>query len=158
MTISMSNSPTGFYPDARMLMELKILEKVAKNIVVGSKTVGGIKYTAILIKGMPLSSRKFKISNTDVLFLLPSDYPRLPPIGCYHNYPWDTVGQGDHHFTRQSYYGAPFLSKEGWYWYCVGLGGGFNREKWLNSWRPSKVPEKGHNLATLFVTARYLRF
>ena len=155
MTISISNSPTGFYPDSRMLMELKILEKVAKNIVVGSKTVEGTKYTAILIKGMPLSSRKFKISNTDVLFLLPSDYPCLPPIGCYLNYPWDTVGQGDHHFTRQSYYGAPFLSEEGWYWYCVGLGGGFNREKWLNSWRPSRSPEKGHNLATLFVTARH---
>ena len=82
---------------------------------------------------MPLSSQKFTVSNSDVLFLLPPEYPSLPPIGCYLNYPWNTVGQGDHHFTRQSYYGAPFLSEEGWYWYCVGLGGGFNRERWLNS-------------------------
>lgn len=152
ITISTTNS---FYLDNRMSIELKLLEKVAKKIVVGSKTVDGKRYTAILIKGMPLSSQKFSVSNSDVLFLLSVDYPRLPPIGCYLNYPWDTVGQGDHHFTRQSYYGAPFLSDEGWYWYCVGLGGGFNREKWLNAWRPSINPENGHNLATLFVTAKF---
>lgn len=155
MSISINSSRTDFYPDTRTITELKLLEKVAKNVVVGNKTIGGIKYTAVLIKGMPLSSNKFKVSNTDILFLLPPDYPRLPPIGCYLNYPWDTVGEGDHHFTQQSYYGAPFLSEEGWYWYCVGLGGGFNRDKWLNSWRPSRNPEQGHNLATLFVTARH---
>jgi hypothetical protein len=55
----------------------------------------------------------------------------------------------------KSYYGAPFLSEEGWYWYCVGLGGGFNKDRWLNSWRPNKIPENGHNLATLFVTVRH---
>jgi len=140
---------------SRLLAEVKLLEKPAKTVIVGSKVIEGIHYTAILIKGMPLSSRKFTVSNTDVLFLLPPDYPRLPPIGCYLNYPWTTVGQGDHHFTRQSYYGAPFLSDKGWYWYCLGLGGGFNRTQWLNSWRPSNQPEKGHNLATLFVTARH---
>lgn len=155
MTITISSNCAEFAPNTRLSAELKFLEKVAKNVVVGSKTIGGIQYTAILIKRMPLSSSKFKVSNSDVLFLLPSDYPRLPPIGCYLNYPWDTVGEGDHHFTRQSYYGAPFLSEEGWYWYCVGLGGGFNRDKWLNSWRPSNDPERGHNLATLFVTARH---
>ncbi|MGB3239238.1 MAG: hypothetical protein WBB29_13140 [Geitlerinemataceae cyanobacterium] len=35
------------------------------------------------------------------------------------------------------------------------LGGGFNRDRCLNSWRPSTYPDKGHNLATLFVTARH---
>ena len=155
MTINISSSSTGYYPDNRTISELKLLEKVAKNMAVGQKTIGGKKYLAVLIKGMPLSSNKFRVSNTDLLFLLPPDYPRLPPIGCYLNYPWDTVGEGDHHFTRQSYYGAPFLSEEGWYWYCVGLGGGFSSHKWLNSWRPSKNPEAGHNLATLFVTARH---
>ena len=155
MAIALNNNRTSFYPDSRMVRELKLLEKVGKNIVVGSKTVEGKKYTAVLVKGMPLASRKFAVSNTDVLFLLPIDYPRLPPIGCYLNYPWDSVGEGDHHFTRQSHYGAPFLSNDGWYWYCVGLGGGFSREKWLNSWRPARNPEQGHNLATLFVTARH---
>jgi hypothetical protein len=155
MTVTINPDQLGNQPSSRILEELKLLEKVAKNIIVGSKTIGDTKYTAVLVKGMPLSSKKFKASNTDVLFLLPPEYPRLPPIGCYLNYPWDTVGEGDHHFTRQSYYGAPFLSDQGWYWYCVGLGGGFNRDKWLNTWKPSNQPEKGHNLATLFVTARY---
>lgn len=155
MTITISRGQLGFKPSARIFSELNLLEKVTKQIIVGSKTVGSIHYTAVLIKGMPLSSRKFTVSNTDILFLLPPQYPSLPPIGCYLNYPWTTVGQGDHHFTRQSYYGAPFLSEEGWYWYCVGLGGGFNRDRWLNSWRPSNDPQQGHNLATLFVTARH---
>ncbi len=155
MTITISQDKFEFKPTARLIEELKLLEKVAKNIIVGTKTIENTQYTAILVKGMPLSSQKFTVSNTDVLFLLPPEYPELPPIGCYLNYPWNTTGEGDHHFTRQSYYGAPFLSGEGWYWYCVGLGGGFNREVWLNSWKPSSQVDKGHNLATLFVTARY---
>lgn len=155
MTISISDHKSAFVPDYRLIQELKLLERVAKNIVLGEKTIAGTKYTAILVKGMPLSSDKFRVTNTDVLFLLPPNYPSIPPIGCYLNYPWDTVGEGDHHYTRMSYYGAPFLSEEGWYWYCVGLGGGFNRDKWLNAWRPTKNPEQGHNLATLFVTARH---
>ena len=137
------------------MAELKLLEKATKNIIVGSKTIDGICYPIVLVKGMILSSKKFAVSNTDILFLLPPDYPRLPPIGCYLNYPWQTVGEGDHHFTRQSYYSAPFLSEEGWYWYCVGLGGGFNRDHWANHWRPGNQPDTGHNLATLFVTARH---
>lgn len=153
MTITMNQ--TTFNASSRLIAELKILEKVAKNLIVGNKTISGLKYTAVLIKGMPLSSKKFKVSNSDVLFLLPPEYPRIPPIGCYLNYPWSSVGEGDHHFTRQSHYGAPFLSDEGWYWYCVGLGGGFSQEKWANSWKPGSDPEKGHNLATLFVTARH---
>jgi len=142
MTVAINPGQIGFEPNARLLAELKFLEKVAKNVLIGSKTINDIQYTAVLVKGMPLSSRKFKVSHTDVLFLLPPDYPRLPPIGCYLNYPWNTVGQGDHHFTHQSYYGAPFLSDEGWYWYCVGLGGGFNRDICLNSLRHNKKPEQ----------------
>jgi hypothetical protein len=155
MTITIAAKNTDFQPTSRIMEELKLLEKVAKNIIVGCKNLDNKFYTAVLIKGMSLSSQKFTVSNTDILFLLPSEYPRIPPIGCYLNYPWNTVGDGDHHFTRQSYYGAPFLSEEGWYWYCVGLGGGFNQERWLNAWRPSHNPEKGHNLVTLFITARH---
>ena len=141
----------------RARQELAVLEKAtsAKNIKVGIKTIDDRAYTAIIIKGVALSSRKFKVSNTDLLFLLPPDYPRFPPIGCYLNFPWDTVGQGDHHFTLQSHFGAPFLSNSGWYWYCVGLGGGFQRHSWHNSWRPGNRADNGHNLATLFVTARH---
>lgn len=155
MTIRINPGRSGYQPNARVITELKLLEKVAKNIIVGRKVFPDSFYTAVLVKGMPLSSRKFSVSNTDLLFLLPSEYPRISPVGCYLNYPWTTVGQGDHHFTRQSYYGAPFLSEEGWYWYCVGLGGGFSQERWLNAWRPTKNAEMGHNLATLFITARH---
>jgi hypothetical protein len=155
MTIQINPGGTNFQPNSRLIQELQLLEKATKQIIVGSKTVAEVEYTLILVKGMPLASSKFTVSHTDLLFLLPPDYPRLPPIGCYLNYPWQSTGAGDHHFTRQSYYGAPFLSEQGWYWYCVGLGGGFNTEHWLNSWRPSKDPATGHNLATLFVTARH---
>ncbi|PSB02106.1 hypothetical protein [Merismopedia glauca] len=155
MTIAISNNNSTFRLNSRLHVELQLLEKVTPHIVVGQKTIGEVKYTAILIERIPLSSRKFKVTNSNMLFLLPPDYPRIPPIGCYLNYPWQTAGQGDRHFTLQSHYGAPFLSESGWYWYCVGLGGGFSREKWLNAWRPAKYPEKGHNLVTLFLTARH---
>jgi hypothetical protein len=155
MTIQINPGSSGYQPNSRIIIELKLLEKVARNIIVGKKVFPDRFYSAVLVKGMPLSSHKFSVSHTDILFLLPAEYPRIPPIGCYLNYPWTTLGKGDHHFTRQSYYGAPFLSEEGWYWYCVGLGGGFSQDRWLNSWRPAKNPEMGHNLATLFVTARH---
>ncbi len=155
MTIQINPGSMNFQPSDRILEELQLLEKTAQNIIVGSKTIEGIVYTAVLIKTMSLTSKKFKVSNTDLLLLLPPDYPRLPPIGCYLNYPWKSVGEGDHHFTRQSYYGAPFLSDEGWYWYCVGLGGGFNQEHWNNAWRPAHPADRGHHLATLFITARH---
>ncbi|MBE9221598.1 hypothetical protein IQ215_02705 [Cyanobacterium stanieri LEGE 03274] len=155
MTITLISNNSPFQPHPRINSELQILEKVAKNIIVGRKQIDHKSYTAVLVKGMPLSSNKFKVSNTDILFLLPPEYPKIPPIGCYLNYPWKTIGEGDHHFTQQSYYGAPFLSEEGWYWYCVGLGGGFHQERWMNAWRPSHHPEKGHNLATLYITAKH---
>ncbi|MBE9042572.1 hypothetical protein IQ235_17525, partial [Oscillatoriales cyanobacterium LEGE 11467] len=113
MTLSISKS---LQTSSRILAELQLLEKVAKNVILGCKTVNRIQYNAVLIKGMPLSTQKFAVSNSDLLFLLPPDYPRIPPIGCYLNYPWNSVGKGDHHFTRQSHYGAPFLSEEGGYW------------------------------------------
>ena len=70
MTITISSNATKFTLNTRLSAELKLLDKVAKTIVVGSKTIGDVQYTAILIKRMPLSSSKFKVSNSDVLFLL----------------------------------------------------------------------------------------
>ncbi len=155
MAIEINPGKSGFKLSTRVEEELKLLEKVAYNIQVGAKVVADKRYTAVVIKAMPLSSKKFKVNKTDVLFLLPPEYPGLPPIGCYLNYPWDTVGEGDHHFTLQSHYGAPFLKEAGWYWYCVGLGGGFNPGAWASSWRPGTKADNGHNLATLFVMARH---
>lgn len=141
--------------DQRIEQELEILKKAAggrSELKWGPKNIGGTIYTAVLVKNVKLSTRKFKVAKTDILFLLPPRYPELPPIGCYLNWKWETI---DHHFTLQSHYGAPFLGESGWYWYCVGLGGGFALESWKKSWRPGTKSDNGHNLATIFISARY---
>ncbi|HID77507.1 MAG TPA: hypothetical protein EYP56_16120 [Planctomycetaceae bacterium] len=139
----------------RLRDELKLLERAAggrSKIILGTKTVDNRRYWAVLVKNVRLSCQKFRTTKTDMLFLLPEEYPRLPPVGCYLNYKWPTA---DHHFTLQSHYDAPFLGREGWYWYCVGLGGGFNQKGWAHRWRPGTQANNGHNLATLFVAARH---
>jgi hypothetical protein len=140
----------------RLAAEVQILRQAAgsrsKEVQVGPKTINGRRYTAVLVPNVRLDHKKFGVTTTDMLFLLPPDYPRLPPIGCYLNYKWKTA---DRHFTLQAHYGAPLLLDEGWYWYCVGLGGGFDTGGWSHCWRPATSPENGHNLATLFNSARY---
>lgn len=139
----------------RLSREVKLLRKAAggrSKVLVGPKTVDGKQYTAVLVTNVRISTDKFRVTTTDMLFLLPPDYPRLPPIGCYLNYKWKTA---DHHFTLQSHFGAPLLVGRGWYWYCVGLGGGFDTSSWVHRWRPATNPDKGHNLSTLFVAARH---
>jgi hypothetical protein len=49
MAVTIGQEKSGFKPNQRIIEELKLLEKVAKNVIVGSKTVGDIKYIAILI-------------------------------------------------------------------------------------------------------------
>jgi len=56
MAITISQEKSGFQPSLRIIEELKLLEKVAKNVIVGSKTVGDIRYTAVLVKGIRVSS------------------------------------------------------------------------------------------------------
>ncbi|MBM4023966.1 MAG: hypothetical protein FJ280_00945 [Planctomycetes bacterium] len=139
----------------RLRAEVVLLRQAAggrSKVTVGPKTIDGQSYTAVLVANVRISTKKFPVTATDMLFLLPADYPRLPPIGCYLNYKWETA---DHHFTLQSHYGAPLLVGHGWYWYCVGLGGGFNSGGWAHRWRPAADPEHGHNLTTLFVAARH---
>lgn len=139
----------------RLAVEIQLLRQAAggrSKVLAGPKSIGDQQYTAVLVNNMRLDYKKFGVTTTDLLFLLPPDYPRLPPIGCYLNYKWKTA---DHHFTLQSHYGAPVLLDQGWYWYCVGLGGGFRPEGWSRCWRPAALPENGHNLVTLFVAARY---
>ncbi len=41
MAIAISAGISGFHPAARIIAELKVLEKVAKNVVVGCKTISG---------------------------------------------------------------------------------------------------------------------
>jgi hypothetical protein len=139
----------------RVTVEIALLQGAVGGrcvVVRGTKSIDGVHYTGILIQGVKLPAEKFGVTTSDLLFLLPPEYPRLPPIGCYMQYKWPTA---DHHFTLQSHYGAPFLRDEGWYWYCLGLGGGFNRTDWRVNWRPRTPADRGHTLVTLYATARY---
>lgn len=151
--------------EARITAEVSLLTQALGGkspVRTGQKTVDGVVFTGVLIKNVRLSTEKFKdtsspkprsVTKTDMLFLVPSEYPFLPPLGCYLNYQWPS---SDHHFTLQSHYGAPHLRAEGWYWYCVGLGGRLGRASSLQAqWRPGRVPEDGHNLLTLFNQARH---
>jgi hypothetical protein len=148
---------TSLVGGSRLAREIELLRSAVgtrSTVVVGQKSVGSVTYDGVLVKNVALDSRKFGVSKTDILFLLPPDYPALPPIGCYLNYPWETAVDADRHFTMRAYYGAPFLGDEGWYWYCVGLGGGFDASAWQQSWKPAADPADGQNLARLFVAAR----
>jgi hypothetical protein len=139
--------------DDRLAAEIALLREAAgrrSEIVRGTKTIGGCRYTAVLVKKVRVDEHKFDVTFTDLLFLLPPQYPALPPIGCYLNYKWQT---SDRHFILGNAHGAPSLVNEGWYWYCVGLGGGFEAGGLTRCWRPGARPDHGHNLATLFVAA-----
>ena len=96
-------------------------------VVVGPKNTGGQQYAAVLVANVRLSRGKFGVTTTDMLFLLPPGCPPPPPIGCYLNCKWKTA---DDHSTLQAHYGAPVPVGQGWYWYCVSLGGGFNPKGW----------------------------
>ncbi len=140
---------------SRLEQEVELLRRAAgsrSQVILGTKTLDQSRYYAVLVKNVALSSQKFGVTRTDMLFLLPPQYPSLPPIGCYLNYKWPSA---DHHFTLQAHYGAPFLGNAGWWWYCVGLGGGFDTSGWAHRWRPGSQAGNGHNLTTLFVAARH---
>jgi hypothetical protein len=145
---------------SRLDREIELLRQHigrSNDVRTGKKTVGETVYHALIVKNVPVPIHKFKVARTDMLLLLPSDYPELPPIGFYVNYPWDTI---DHHLTLRPYYGAPDLRSEqggrggGWYWYCGGLPGGTSSVEWAQHWRPGRTPEEGHSLVTLFVMAQ----
>ena len=138
----------------RFAVEVELLRQAAgtrSEVVVGTKTISAVRFGAVLIKNVSLSKEKFGARATDLLFLMPPQYPSLPPIGCYLNYKWPTA---DGHFTLQAHHGAPFLGDEGWYWYCVSLGG-FAPSGARRCWRPGSEAGNGHNLVPLFIAARH---
>jgi len=140
---------------SRIDEEIRLLEKhlgSRSRVHHGPKTVGGVRYHAIVIENVSLRPQKFGVTKAKILLLLPPAYPEAPPIGFYVDFPWTTK---DHHFTQMSYYGAPDLrAPDGYYWYCGGLGGGFSPETWSQAWRPGRIVQEGHNLVTLFVSAQ----
>jgi hypothetical protein len=139
----------------RLETELSLLRQAAgarSEVIAGSKTIGEAKYTAVLVKNVRVPREKFGVTCTDLLFLLPPWYPSLPPVGCYLNYRWRTA---DEHFLLQGVHGAQSLVDQGWYWYCVALGGGFDGGSVSRVWQPGTRADNGHNLVTLFAAARH---
>jgi hypothetical protein len=138
---------------SRLDAELGLLRRVTGRgspVRTGRVSIEDRGYTGVLIDNVRLDKDKFGVTRSSLLLLLPPDYPRLPPLGCYLRFPHRNA---DHHFTLQAHYGAPSLQQKGWYWYCVGLGGGFSSGEWAGSWRPGPRAESGHNLSTLFLGA-----
>lgn len=141
----------------RVAEEVQILQRHIRHRSVesGVKTIDDKRYAAVIVHNFPLDLRKYKHNKTDVLFMLPPDYPRLPALGCYMQFPPDAIEE-DHHATLRAHYGAPELQEQGWYWYCVGLGANFARQGYADEkeitrvWRPAGRPEDGHNLVTLY--------
>jgi len=137
----------------RLQAELALLKSAVGNsrtLECGTVLEDGRQYTGVVISGIRLDPEKFDTARSRLLFLLPADYPAKPPIGAYLYYRHPAR---DHHFTLRSHYGAPSLETKGWYWYCVGLGGGFSPEAWSRFWHPGARPDSGHNLVTLYAAA-----
>jgi hypothetical protein len=147
--------PIAEHVRTRVKEELRDLKRNIRRgvgIKMGDVQEGGQSYIGVTFSNVRISKEKFGMTNASLLFLLPNDYPRRPPIGCYLNFPYENQ---DHHFTENAYYGAPSVEKAGWYWYCVGLGGGFDALGWGGSWRPGRSVSDGHNFLTLYKTALY---
>ena len=141
--------------DPRIAAEIALLREAAgrgSEVVQGTKTIGDRRYTAVLVKRVRVAEQKFGVTFSDMLFLLPPEYPKLPPCGCYLSYKWPT---SDKHFILRTAYGAPLLVGEGWYWYCLHLGRGSAAHEQARAWRPGVQAADGHNLAKLFVAARF---
>ena len=131
-----------------------------REVKAGRKTIDGKTYRAVIVNNFPLNKDKYKHFKTNVLFMLPPDYPELPALGCYMNFPPEERGERDHHATLRAHYGAPELQGEGWYWYCVGLGrqfasSGYSGKAVADVWHPGPTPESGHNLITIYAMAHY---
>ena len=143
----------------RLSIEIQLLSDHihgrGRSIESGKKTIDGVTYSAVVIKNFPLNRSKYSIWKTDILFMLPPQYPRVPALGCYMKFPPAIVSEKDHHATLRAHYGAPELQNQGWYWYCVGLGRnfavhGYEDNEIRRIWRPGSRPQNGHNLVTLY--------
>jgi hypothetical protein len=74
--------------------------------------------------------------DTPLLIMFPTEYPAVPPIGCYMkaSIPQSPTG----HFYTQAFHqasSAPLDQAQGWKWFCVYVAPG--------SWRPAAVRKPG---------------
>jgi hypothetical protein len=147
----------------RLQIEIDFLKRQihgrGRSVACGKKKLDGKTYHAVIVKNFILSPEKYADRKTDILFMLPPEYPSVPALGCYMRYPIKNKKESDHHQTLRAHYGAPELQKEGWYWYCVGLGANFALAGYSefsdvhNVWKPNGDPALGHNLITLYSMA-----
>lgn len=124
-------------------------QKIRRKII----TSEGKRYIALEISVVPVPPRKFGHSNTDALFLIPASYPELPPIGCYFRYEHKGKTERERHLHGRSFYGAPDLTEENWYWFCAGVGGSLTSNpgaELLQHWKPSAKPDNGTNLTDIY--------
>jgi hypothetical protein len=55
-----------------------------------------------------------------LMIIFPPTYPETAPIGFYLNKKYQLKnGNRDNHLIGQGHYGAPDLTNNGWFWYCV---------------------------------------
>ena len=71
---------------------------------------------------------------TPLLIVFPTEYPELPPVGCYLKA--SLLGAPDGHLYQNAYHeAAKEPLEEGWKWYCVYINRG--------NWQPARVRNAG---------------
>ncbi len=120
-------------------------------IKLGKVSVGNRDYIGVLIENLSVNPERFNdIKSVRALVLLPPEYPRLPPLGVYVN---RNLQAATRHFVKKAVHGAPDLVRQGWYWFCHGIGG-FEVDQRQAAWRPAANPREGDNLCTVIAAAR----
>lgn len=89
----------------------------------------------IVIKNFSLPDNWHHIARvTPLLIMFPTNYPAIPPIGCYMR---ETIPQSPSgHYYQQAYHDASREPmSQGWKWYCVYVAPG--------AWQPASMRRKG---------------
>lgn len=120
-------------------------------VKLGRVSVGGHDYIGVLIENLGVNPARFNnVKSVRALLLLPAEYPRMPALGVYVNQPFKVATR---HFIKRAAHGAPDLVRQGWYWFCHGIGG-FEDSGRKASWHAASNPADGDNLATIVAAAR----
>ena len=102
----------------------------------------------LMLPKYPLPER-WKQRWSPLMIIFPNDYPEVPPTGFYLKANLWSKRQKDAHFFDGAYHGAPDLTAQGWWWYCV-----LARTDIVGGWRPSADPLKPDNLWTFLNMVR----
>ena len=103
----------------------------------------------VLIPKYPMPSR-WKQRWTSLLIWFGTGYPDTPPTGFYLNIRAGLKSGGrDKHLFNRSFYDAPDLSAQGWFWYCVRA-----NLQTAGGWQPADDPTASDNLWTFLNLCR----